>query len=63
MKKKVVVALGVFVMMFIVAWWANEINEKRYYVDEADRQIQLYLFGEVDQAERFRPREYIKIQR
>lgn len=63
MTKKAIVALSIFTVLFIVAWWANEINEKRYYIDDQNEQIQGLMFDEEKINERFRPREYIKIKR
>jgi hypothetical protein len=63
MTKKAIVALSIFTVLFIVAWWANEINEKRYYIDDQNEQIQGLMFDEEKTNERFRPREYIKIKR
>ncbi len=63
MIRKVVVAVGIFTVLFFVAWWANEMNEKRYYTDERSGQLQPLVVDEEERFERFRPREYIKIQR
>ncbi|OIJ16660.1 hypothetical protein BKP45_05320 [Anaerobacillus alkalidiazotrophicus] len=63
MLKKALVALGIFTILFISAWWVNEINEKRYYIDEQNEQIQLLMVDEEERFERFKPREYIKIRR
>lgn len=65
MIKKVSVAVGIFTVMFISAWWANEINEKRYYIDEPSEQIEIFMVEEEEEEmfERFRPREYIKVKR
>ncbi|OIJ16184.1 hypothetical protein BKP35_04190 [Anaerobacillus arseniciselenatis] len=63
MLRKVVVAVGIFTILFVVAWWANEINEKRYYTDDRTGQIEPFVIDGEDTFERFRPREYIKIQR
>lgn len=63
MIRKAVVALGIFTVLFISAWWANEINEKRYYIDEPSEQIESLMLDEVKGFESFRPREYIKVKR
>lgn len=63
MMKKAIVALGIFMFLFVIAWWANEINEKRYYIDEQNDQLQMLMVDEETRNERFRPREYIKIKR
>lgn len=63
MFKKLVVALGIFTVLFIWAWWLNEINEKRYYIDQPSEKIQSLMVEEVSGFEKFRPREYIKIKR
>jgi hypothetical protein len=63
MTKKAIVALSIFAVLFVVAWWANEINEKRYYIDDQNGQIQGLMQGDESRNERFRPREYIKIKR
>lgn len=63
MMKKAIVALGIFTFLFVIAWWANEINEKRYYIDEPNNQFQILMIDEEIRNERFRPREYIKIKR
>lgn len=63
MAKKIVTALGIFSVIFVGSWWGNEMNEKRYYIDEKDDQVQSLMVGEELKFERFRPREYIKIKR
>lgn len=63
MIKKIIVALGIFTVLFISAWWANEINGKRYYIDQPSDQIELFMVEEVERFDRFRPREYIKVKR
>ncbi|MCT8139642.1 hypothetical protein H1D32_19185 [Anaerobacillus sp. CMMVII] len=63
MMKKAIVALGIFSILFVVAWWANELNEQRYYIDEQSEQFQGLMVDEEQRTERFRPREYIKIKR
>lgn len=63
MIKKAVIALGIFTVLFISAWWANEINENKYYIDEPSERIESFMVVELERYERFRPREYIKIKR
>ncbi|RXI99996.1 hypothetical protein DS745_14085 [Anaerobacillus alkaliphilus] len=64
MIKKAIIAIGIFSILFVTAWWANEMNERRYYIDEDNDQVQLLMIDEEARNERiFRPREYIKIKR
>lgn len=63
MARKVVVAIGIFAVLFITAWWANEVNERRYYIEYEKEQVQLFMIDEDENYQEFRPREYIKIKR
>lgn len=63
MVRKAIVACSIFIVLFIGAWWANEIHEKRYIIDEQNDQVQILTVDEENRFEKFRPREYIKIKR
>lgn len=63
MKKKAIVAISLFVVLFVTAWWANEWNERRYYIDEQTDTFQMLMIDDDSRSERFKPREYIKIKR
>ncbi|MFT4412990.1 hypothetical protein ACLM5H_03925 [Fredinandcohnia humi] len=68
--KKILVALAVFIFMFIGAWWLND-QTKRNYMGESpegenrDREVQIqsidYMQTEEVMFPKFRPREYIRI--
>ena len=62
MKLKIMIAVTIFVLLFAGAWWLNEINENRYFVDDQERLINPLTIEEEENII-FRPREYIKIKR
>jgi hypothetical protein len=70
MSKKAFVAISIFVLLFIGAWFLNEQTKREYYMhnDESDYQIQQtddnYMIndrGEIRIFPAFMSREYIRV--
>ena len=63
--QKWVTAIGIFVVMFLGAWWINEESERVDYIHDAEQinHLRIQEVGyDVILNESFKPREYIKIR-
>lgn len=66
LRKKGLVGLSIFTIMFVTAWWGNGMTERYYHVDPDGEHGGVQLLrvnpeGSI-RLEPFKPREYIRVQ-